>query len=273
MRFDLKRIIIKKYRNRQLGHFYIIKSNPNVANPPAFLKDWINSLLEEICLPPDTTSPATNPDILSIEPDSSASQYQVAEFSDFFDFVNYRPLKLSRKMVIIHDAHKIGPVIANKLLKTLESPANPTTVFLINPFNSNLLPTINSRAISLTVNNFEMESALSPDFHPIEGRREITGWLGRNKDNFELPCELYQALCQYIDGKAGESKIIDLLKSNSTAQDALLSLMTNLQQSLVTNYQQKKAFLEHIRWFQQAKAFHNSPGERFFALLRTTFKI
>ena len=69
----------------------------------------------------------------------------------FQHFLNYKPLKLNKKIIYFKNADKINNTLANKLLKTLEELADHFLVIFFVSQLEDVLPTILSRAIKLTL--------------------------------------------------------------------------------------------------------------------------
>ncbi|MBX2812013.1 MAG: DNA polymerase III subunit delta' [Myxococcales bacterium] len=59
--------------------------------------------------------------------------------------LHLHPLEGRRKVVLIHEAHRMGVSAQNALLKTLEEPPSETHIILISEKPTSLLPTIQSR--------------------------------------------------------------------------------------------------------------------------------
>jgi DNA polymerase III delta prime subunit len=71
--------------------------------------------------------------------------------------MNKTPIEGEKKVLIIHDAHRLRSDSANSLLKSIEEPPENLTWILIAPTRDLVLPTIHSRCYPITF------SSLSPD--------------------------------------------------------------------------------------------------------------
>lgn len=80
--------------------------------------------------------------VLSIEPDGA--QIKVEQGQHVLQFLQLRSFGLHR-FVLIDEAQKMNASTANSLLKTLEEPADGTTLILLAPSLTSVLPTIRSR--------------------------------------------------------------------------------------------------------------------------------
>lgn len=90
----------------------------------------------------------------------SAPQVRIEQIRQITQFLNRRPLKSDRLIVVIEDAHLMSEASANALLKTLEEPGNGTLILLA-PSTDSLLNTIVSRCqcvrfTSLSQQNLEL---------------------------------------------------------------------------------------------------------------------
>lgn len=267
---DIEQILINKYRNNTIGHFYILKANPAIENPMTFLDEWITNFLNK-AIPQtslDQIKKMNHPDILFVRSKEDKTNFNLEDFDDFFDFIKFKTFNLNKRFIIIYDAHKLTAIISNKLLVTLEAPPEDTVIFFLNPFNATLLPTIQSRAITFTTS----PKNLKPDLNNYFEKAQDIPFDFINNHATDLSENLKNAIHEYIHKKCQETKIFDLLKNHSDAQKSFFKLLIKINQSLISDYEQKNDVLSNIQWFQQSSIFHNSFQERFFALLRSTFK-
>ncbi len=156
----LKDILISKYKSGTMAHFYTLTINCELEDAMAWLEDLLINIIEK-------KHPRDHQDILFIETEEKKYTLKNNEFRDFFSFLGTRPIELTRKFIIIKDAHKISDTIANKLLKTLEEPEVEASIFLINSAKQEIMPTISSRAINLNINDDSSKDSL-PNFNSAQ---------------------------------------------------------------------------------------------------------
>lgn len=137
------------YDSNRLAHFYHFKALHRTSEfiMSQLLIDWFKSI--------GIKNPTDHSDLLWIGYQNETTNYHVDSIKEVYKFQDYRPLSLKTKFLIITNAQKITDIIANKLLKTLEEPAHFTTIILLNPNSAELLPTVQSRALNMTLNLHE----------------------------------------------------------------------------------------------------------------------
>lgn len=141
----IQKILLSKFNNDQLGHFYLI--TPSEIDYSSALENWILEIFQNT-----TTKEIINhPDLLFIQSNEDKKQYKWEDLSEIFNFLKYGSIEWGQKIIIIQDAHKISEIVSNKLLKVLEEPPTPCTFFILNPTTKKLLETIESRAIEVRV--------------------------------------------------------------------------------------------------------------------------
>jgi hypothetical protein len=126
--------------------------------------------------------------------------------------------------VVFEHSELITPIIANKLLKTLEEPVGDLTLFWLNPTGAKLLPTIESRALTLRL-KWLQEKASTPLIEDLKKRFEtglpLADFLEESKKNFTLDRLLQEALEYEVshDGTAQlKQELLNLVKSWNEAQ-------------------------------------------------------
>jgi len=89
-----------------------------------------------------------HPDLRVIEPEKTV--ITVGQVRDLIRQVAYHPFESKFRVVILDPAEQMRPEGANCLLKTLEEPASQTVLILVTTQPNFLLPTIHSRAQTIT---------------------------------------------------------------------------------------------------------------------------
>lgn len=134
-------------------------------------------------------------------------------------WVGYRPYEGNRRAVVIDDAHKMNLSAQNALLKTLEEPPQSSTLVLVTPAPSRLLPTIRSRCQTL-------------DFQPLglaSMRRYLEDQVGMNPEEARLrsslaPGSLGRAISLDLDGYGARRNVAEAaLKDACEGGAALLT--------------------------------------------------
>src|SRR5208337_2557724 len=129
----------------------------------------------------------THPDVLIIPPDPPQLMIKVDQVRHVIDTIYYRPGE-ARERVYIFTSSAFMKEAANSLLKVLEEPPGFATIFLLTENPGELLPTIRSRSMVLTLGALaveELESYLAqhrPEWKPQQRAlvaRLSEGALGR----------------------------------------------------------------------------------------------
>jgi len=92
----------------------------------------------------------THPDVLIVPPDPPQMMIKVGQVRRVIETIYYRPAE-GREAVYIFTDSAFMKEAANSLLKILEDPPSFATMFLLTENPGELLPTIRSRAITLTL--------------------------------------------------------------------------------------------------------------------------
>src|SRR5450432_2547139 len=92
----------------------------------------------------------THPDVLIIPPDPPQLMIKVDQVRHVIDTIYYRPGE-ARERVYIFTASSFNKEAANSLLKVLEEPPEFATIFLLTENPGELLPTIRSRSMVITL--------------------------------------------------------------------------------------------------------------------------
>ncbi len=147
---NLAHILSNKVSRGLVAPFYIIKAK-NESDVSVFISE-LKALISPL---------EDHPDLLDVDLNKDENTYKVESqaIKKFLQFLNYRPLKLSKKIIFFHHADKINDTLSNKFLKTLEElPEHFLLFFFVNKMED-LLPTIQSRAIKLNINETQTEKA------------------------------------------------------------------------------------------------------------------
>ncbi|EQC44321.1 DNA polymerase III, delta subunit [Bacteriovorax sp. Seq25_V] len=241
----LKEILVAKYKNGTMAHFYTLTMICNLDEG----LEWINEFLRSIT---EKKSPREHQDILFIETDEKNYTLKNNEFRDFFSFLGTRPIELTRKIIVIKDAHKISDTIANKLLKTLEEPEVEASIFLINSERQQIMPTITSRAINLTLSS---EGELL-DFTRF---KSVFDYLS-SKDDFTA-----RAIASFIQTRS-TVELTQAVKDSNFNENEFIKLMTQITTHFSENKAKIPTIINDLKDFEQQREFNNSLAHRVTSL-------
>lgn len=166
-------ILESKYTNNKMAHFYII--NPSTTDTSSQLLEWTSQLICKLSSIKQQQI-ENHQDILLIKSASDVKQYPLEDINRVFDFTAYRAVELKKKFLIIEDANKLTTLHSNKLLKTFEEPPVEMIIFLLNPKKTNIINTINSRAIKLNIKinkehqQLNLEELIKLDFQSFSSK-------------------------------------------------------------------------------------------------------
>jgi hypothetical protein len=289
----LEAILKKKFKQKRLAGFYILKSPFFIDSPDQFLETWITKLLSSFIehhreIPEGSLSERIkqgHSDILYVRKNEQKAGYiwnkQENDFREFLKFLYFKPLELPHKFIVITQAHLIPKDISNKLLKSLEDIPKQTTLFFLIPGQKTLLPTILSRALEITIPlpqhlKEESERNTNLDFYPSRDietwfEQHIT-WEKKNDENLEatslrLPYELKEPLFHFFKKNTGENNIIEILKCNTSYQESFTLCYLHWETRHLSHFKDKERALEELKWGLKSANYRNPLSERLFSLL------
>jgi len=154
----------------------------------------------------------THPDVLVIPPDPPQMMIKVDQVRRVIETIYFRPAEAKERIYIFSDSSFMKEA-ANSLLKVLEEPPEFATIFLLTENAGELLPTIRSRAMIVTLN------ALAPE--------EIESYLEKHRPDWNARQRaLVARLCE---GAVGRARNFDLEAYTVARQDALTILQSALR--------------------------------------------
>lgn len=144
----IKNNLITRFSQDRLHNLYFIEGNR--TDNQSELLSWTTNLITEFIKTSESRISIENhPDIEMIVPNEKKKSYGPEHLEQIFKFLHYDARELKRKILIITEAGKLSESGANKLLKTFEEPPVPLTIFLLNPTQAQILPTISSRCVKI----------------------------------------------------------------------------------------------------------------------------
>ncbi|OUR95315.1 hypothetical protein A9Q84_15875 [Halobacteriovorax marinus] len=265
---DLKEKLVQLWVNKKLAHFYIVQPSPSEVNPRDFTKDWTQDFLSRVLQSEKSMSAQSSiellehghADILFVRKEDPHQNYSVKEdhFSEFFRFQNFKALELSHRFIVIDDAHSITTILANKLLKTLEEPAENTTILLLDPFRHEILPTISSRAIYLRIHSKlvgdEERAALNMAQH-----FKASGF----DEDFVAAIECFEKNSSHL------TPLFEYLKNNKSLEKDFIKHLVNYVSSSDLGYKAQQSFMDALQWYEKASTFNNYSPEKVTGLLQS----
>lgn len=151
---NIEEILLKKASSKELAHFYLLETSLPEEESAQLLMDFCHSFIRRYFREIEKQTHPVNslmdhPDVLVITGIEEKKDYTVEDATVMEKFFSWNAVQSQRKFVVIPEAHRITQTLANKWLKVLEEPPVPATIFLLNPRRIKLLPTIQSRSLSL----------------------------------------------------------------------------------------------------------------------------
>jgi DNA polymerase III subunit delta' len=156
----------------------------------------------------------THPDVLVIPPDPPQMMIKVDQVRHVIGTIYFRPAEAKERVYIFTDSAFMKEA-ANSLLKVLEEPPEFATIFLLTENAGELLPTIRSRAMIVSLN------ALSGE--------EIERYLAKHRPDWNA--QQRALVARLADGAVGRARNFDLPSYTASRQHALTILTTALRGS------------------------------------------
>ena len=154
----------------------------------------------------------THPDVLVIPPDPPQMMIKVDQVRRVIESIYFRPAEGEERVYIFTDSAFMKEA-ANSLLKVLEEPPEFATIFLLAENSGELLPTIRSRAMTVTLN------ALPPE--------EIEHYLAKHRPDWNAKQRALVA--RLSEGAVGRARSFDSDAYTAARQHALTILNSALR--------------------------------------------
>jgi DNA polymerase-3 subunit delta' len=153
----------------------------------------------------------THPDVLVIPPDPPQMMIKVDQVRKVIESIYYRPAEGKEKVYIFTDSAFMKEA-ANSLLKILEEPPDFATIFLLTDNPGELLPTLKSRSMIVTLARLATE--------------EIEQYLAKNRPEWKAPQRsLVARLCEGAVGRAGSFDLADYTAARANGLTILNSAL------------------------------------------------
>src|SRR5579872_3302405 len=154
----------------------------------------------------------THPDVLIIPPDPPQLMIKVDQVRRVIETVYYRPAEAKEKIYIFTDSAFMKEA-ANSLLKVLEEPPEFATIILLTENAGELLPTIRSRSMIVTLNALPAS--------------EIEQYLSQHRPDWNARQRALVA--RLSEGAVGRARTFDLVAYTAARQHALVLLNSGLR--------------------------------------------
>ena len=154
----------------------------------------------------------THPDVLVIPPDPPQLMIKVDQVRRVIETIYFRPAEAKEKVYIFTDSAFMKEA-ANSLLKVLEEPPEFATIFLLTENAGELLPTIRSRSMLVSLNALE--------------REEIERYLAKHRPDWNTKQRALVA--RLSEGAVGRARTFDLAAYTAARQHALTIITTALR--------------------------------------------
>ncbi len=276
---NITNIFLKKYQTKTLANFYILRHS-NLSESTTLLQNCIFNFLAKTIsqnkkIPLNQAMlllESGHQDILIIKKNDEDKEYSLKNynFDELFNIRNYNPIELNYKFVAVFDAHCLSQTISNKLLATLEGPGKMNSIFFINPSSKMLLPTIESRAIKITINETltsESRPFLSSEKNDVE--KNIQKLLATPK-YLAFSEKIKMIILEYLNDRKKIWPLLDALsnKDKQEMQQLIVDLIVENESDLNSDYATKGQLLKELSWFYTSKLFNNAPSERLFSIIK-----
>ncbi|HEV2732760.1 MAG TPA: DNA polymerase III subunit delta' [Terriglobales bacterium] len=149
----------------------------------------------------------THPDVLIIPPDPPQMMIKVDQVRRVIETIYFRPAEAKERIFIFTDSAFMKEA-ANSLLKILEEPPEFATIFLLTENPGELLPTLRSRSMTISL------AALSPE--------QIESYLARHRPDWNARQRALVA--RLSEGAVGRSRSFDLAAYTASRAQALTIL-------------------------------------------------
>lgn len=234
-----------------MGNFYILRPSGHQRDEIAAkvaLNQWIHSFLASVVESEKSLKSGEAerllslglPDIQFISNDDLPYSVEHPGLEEFFKSLHFSPLQFRWRFSIFSDVHLLGPIILNKMLKTLEGPPPRNCIFFLNAQDTAILPTIESRAITLTIDEERSKKNAAPS--------------------------PFSSMIQFISDNNSSLSIVELIqKGEISEQQAIAAMANDLQER--GEFRDLCKAIELIKALEQQQTFNNRLAYRLAPLI------
>tara|TARA_Y100001936_G_C16084323_1_gene680409 strand:- start:1207 stop:1974 length:768 start_codon:yes stop_codon:yes gene_type:complete len=218
---EIQKNLVEKARKSMIGHFFIVNPPGRAKDPKKDLMRWSQQIVNEFFKSHNahTSDLKNNEDVLILDEELVNKKFYDKSVVDLVSkFLSHLPTRADRKFVIIEDLSKLSEIHNNKLLKIFEEPPVSSTIFLLNPSLVKVLPTIDSRSITIRamVKQSTLEKSDLNAWRKKLDKKDMHQFCDFFKTRKEEEVSLAQALLDQIDQNSN-SKL--LRKAQTYLQD------------------------------------------------------
>jgi len=263
----LTSLFIHLWRNKRLGPLYIIR--PPLLETNVSLLTWSQTLQEQILEEHFKVSKQRakekreqgHPDILNIYKDQADKNYKVDNtgIEELFRMQMHSATEINHRFIFIHEGEKIKEALANKLLKVLEDLRSDMTILILNNSQKQMLKTIESRAIKLSMFLDETQKN-SQQNENVTLNQALENYLKND----------YQELLENIQN-CSISKALDNLQQKNNGKEKLILALTSFAQSNKSPAHFKVKYLNQVKIDNRQAIYNGHPGARNYNWLMLCF--
>lgn len=250
-----------KERLKQYIHREEIPSTMLFAGPSGVGKSLFARLFAKQAMNTTKNHPV---DLIEIAPEGKSQIHSMSAFREMISNIYVKPHESQVKFYIIHQTHRMLPVHANALLKTLEEPPEHARIILLTSQKEDLLDTVLSRCVEIPffeISLLEMEQHLEKKLNlEKEKIKEILPFLGGSFEHLSFYLqegfEQFQVMFkQFIQAFFSQNY--------STAFSQLEEIEKVITSSPVEDQQKYiDLFFEFLLfWYRDVFYFHQSANE------------
>jgi len=242
---NIQKLFEKLVKNEALSNSYIFFGEPQVGKYTFALSlaSFIeNGFFEESG---EAGSNKILTDALIIKPTDGS--IGIDEVRKIKYFLSQKPIKSSRRMVIIDDAHLLTAQAQHSALKISEEPPLNSLLILITPTVNSLIPTLQSRFQKIHCprqKSLDIEKLLIKDYGLDKSKAESLalislGRMGRAIDlvSNESKKELYKRTLSLLKKDLQKRQVIEeLIEKEESVEDFFTEIIAELAKDPIKNY-------------------------------------
>lgn len=250
---QLTQRLAELYDRNRLPHFLLLTQAQGERDPSVQAQKWVQGLLRQFFKRPTLElNEDAHPDLLTLYPDKNG-QYKVDHdgLKEWWHTADYNPIQASHRVIVLFEAQELSETLQNKSLKILEEPHPKHLILWVRSRPKGLLPTIESRAVKLTIGRYRSENLASQ-------KQNLLDVLAANEELAELTAPL-QARRWH--------EVFELLKQRPETAEQLFRTVVDFELSRDNNLMRKAQILQSWQWFERAQQFGLAPAERWIPLL------
>ncbi|MBF0313687.1 MAG: hypothetical protein HQK50_06805 [Oligoflexia bacterium] len=252
-----KEVLLKRWKQDCLAPFYIVRKQSYRGSRRSQIASELSSFVLDLCqsaLGKSERILKNHPDLIEItlseEEVLAGKGYLKEQLRPFLREVTLVPFEFKKKIVVISYAELLSESLLNNLLKVLEEPPPFMLIFFLVTTPTQLLPTIEGRAITLRL--------------PVALQREDA-----REQEFDSPWE--REFFEEVIKKSGDSDtgvlaeyLQEMLKLHPEMYLPVLEHALQRETHNIDNssYKKKQEFLRCVHWLEKLQIYHGSAVDR-----------